>query len=338
MRYVIYGAGAVGGVIGAHLDAARRPVALVARGQHLAALRTDGLTLDTHRGIQRVAIPAVGSASEISWTADTVVLLCVKSHQTMAAVNDLAAHAPAATPVVAVQNGVANERTILRRFAATYSICVGLPATHLEPGTVVQDSSGLPGILDIGRYPAGVDELTTAVVADLRAAGFASEARTDIMAWKYRKLTLNLANGIEVLAGRDDAFVELYLRALVEGETVLAAAGIPIVDRATEEARRRGLVDGVYSRPGGSTWQSVTRGSDVEIDYLTGEIVLLGRLHGIPTPVNDLILTEVHRVVRDNLSPGSYDAGHLLARLDTGDDEPQASAARAAVTSDRSRQ
>ena len=90
---------------------------------------------------------------------DSVVLLCVKSHQTATALDDLAAHAPDATPVVSVQNGVANERAILRRFARTYAVCVMLPSGHLEPGVVAQKCHPTPGILDVGRIPRGVDEL-----------------------------------------------------------------------------------------------------------------------------------------------------------------------------------
>ena len=92
-------------------------VTLVARGAHLAAIRERGLRLDTRAAPRIVDVPAVASAAEVEWSDDTVVLLCVKSHQTAAALDDLAAHAPDATPVVSVQNGVANEQAILRRFA-----------------------------------------------------------------------------------------------------------------------------------------------------------------------------------------------------------------------------
>ncbi len=79
---VIYGAGAIGGVIGAHLHASRTPTTLVARGAHLAAMREHGLVLDTADGRQVHRIPVAANASEIEWTDDTVVLLCVKSQQT----------------------------------------------------------------------------------------------------------------------------------------------------------------------------------------------------------------------------------------------------------------
>ena len=111
MRYVVYGAGAVGGVIGGNLHRAGVPTTLVARGAHLEAIRRDGLLLATPDGDHRLDVTAVGGAAEVDWTDDTVVLLTVKSHQTAAALDDLVAHAPPHTPVVAAQNGVANERS-----------------------------------------------------------------------------------------------------------------------------------------------------------------------------------------------------------------------------------
>ena len=158
MQYVVYGAGAVGGVIGAHLHLSGTPTTLVARGEHLAAIRRHGLTLDTAEAVHQLEIPTAADAGDVDWSADSVVLLAVKSHQTAAAVADLAEHAPTGTIVVCAQNGVANEAVALRRFARTYAITVMLPATHLEPGVVVQKCHPTPGILDIGGVPRGVDD------------------------------------------------------------------------------------------------------------------------------------------------------------------------------------
>jgi len=316
MHYVIYGAGAIGGVVGGLLHRAGRDVSLIARGDHLRALQETGLVLDTPSGVETLPIPAVGSAAEVVWTDDTVVLLCVKGQQTAAALDDLTAEAPPETVIVSAQNGVANESAILRRFKRTYSTCVMLPATHLEPGVVVQRSVNAPGILDVGRVPSGADETAAAICADLRAAGFSSEPCEDIMAWKYRKLIRNLGNGVDAIAKPGPAADELERRAVAEGEAAIAAAGIPMRSDAEDDARRGDLIRGRADRRGGSsTRQSVTRGSGVEIDYLAGEIVLLGRLHGVPTPVNELIQRTVHDVVRRGLPAGSLDAADLLALL-----------------------
>ena len=102
------------------------------------------------------------------------MLLAVKSQQTQAAIDDLATAAPPGTPVVSLQNGVANERSLLRRVAHVHGVCVMMPASHLRPGEVILHSANRPGLLDVGRFPDGVDEVDEQVAADLVGAGFAS--------------------------------------------------------------------------------------------------------------------------------------------------------------------
>jgi 2-dehydropantoate 2-reductase len=67
-------------------------------------------------------------------------------------------------------------------------------------------------------------------------------------------------------------------------------------------------------RGGGSTWQSIERGlPSVETDYLNGEIVRLGRLHGVPTPVNAAIQAGMREITRRRRMPGTLDPADLLA-------------------------
>lgn len=318
MRYVVYGAGAVGGVVGAHLHLAGRPVTLVARGAHLAAIRDRGLTLDAGDGRHRIDAPVTDTAAEVAWTDDTVVLLAVKSHQAVAALADLRAHAPADVPVVCATNGVATETAALRLFARTYAVCVMLPATHLDPGVVVASCHPTPAILDIGRFPGGTDDLTAAVTTDLRAASIESEQRADIMAMKRRKLVMNLGNGVDASYAQGEAADRLAELAQAEGEHVLAAAGLAVVSAEEDRARRGSILRRRpdLERRGGSTWQSLTRGTgDSEIDYLAGEVVLQGRLHGVPTPVNDAVVAATRHLAATGGAPRSLDAGAVLARL-----------------------
>jgi 2-dehydropantoate 2-reductase len=296
--YVLYGAGAVGGVIGARLHLAGHDVTLVARGDHLARIRADGLRLDTADGVEVIRAAATDTAAEVDWSTDPVVILAVKSHQTEAALSDLAGSAPESTAVVCAQNGVANEPAALRLFANTYGITVMLPSQHLEPGLVVQACHPVPGILDIGRFPDGTDDLTDRVAADLRSAGFESEPRADIMAWKHRKLVTNAVG--DVSAVLPDEAAELKPKVRAEAEAALAAAGVPLVSQEADLARRgdvlkyRDDVDGPNS-----LGQSLARGTPgTEVDHRAGEIVLQGRLHGVPTPVNERVQREVNRLAR----------------------------------------
>jgi 2-dehydropantoate 2-reductase len=318
MHYVVYGAGAVGGVIGGRLALAGREVTLVARGEHLAAIRDRGLTLDAGDGRHRIEAPATDTAAEVGWTDATVVLLAVKSHQAGAALADLRAHAPADVPVVCATNGIATETATLRLFARTYAVCVMLPATHLEPGVVVAGCHPTPAILDVGRFPGGTDEVTAAVSADLRAAGIGSEERADIMAMKRRKLVMNLGNGVDASFASGDAADELAHLAQEEGERVLAAAGATIASVEEDRTRRGSILQRRpdVERSGGSTWQSLARGTgDSEIDYLAGEVVLQGRLLGIATPVNEAVVAATRALAYAGGPARSLDAAEVLASL-----------------------
>ncbi|WP_232667150.1 ketopantoate reductase family protein [Pseudonocardia sp. TRM90224] len=320
MRYVVVGAGAIGGTIGGRLHEAGREVVLVARGAHLDALRLHGLRLDEPGRSRTLRIPAVAHVTEIDWRPGDVVLLCTKSQHSVAVLDDLSEAAPD-TPVVCVQNGVANERFAANRFAEVQSICVMLPAEHLTPGRVVAYSAPCPGVLDIGRYPSGADELTMQIAGDLTAAGFSSEPTPSIMPWKYRKLLLNLGNAAEAACGPGDpGLPDLVRAAVAEGEQCLTTAGIDVVSQADDVERRGDLismhpVDG-EKRQGGSTWQSLQRATgSTEAEFLTGEIVAIGRRVGVPTPVNTLLLGTAVEMAADNERPGSRDAAQLLAAV-----------------------
>jgi 2-dehydropantoate 2-reductase len=318
VRVVVLGAGGIGGTIGARLHQAGYDVALVARGAHGDAIRARGLTWATPEGEATLAIPAYSHPSEISWRDDDVVVLAVKSQDTEDAARDLAGTA-GQVPVVSAQNGVANERTLSRWFESVHGMCVMLPATHLEPGVVVTYSTAATGILDVGRFPTGVDDVDETLAAALRAGRCESVARPDIMRWKYRKLVNNLGNAVQALvgAGVDSPEVRSVLARLEsEADAVFAAAGIDPVTEEEDRVRRadhlqRGPVSG-QPRGGGSTWQSLTRGSGIETDYLNGEVVLLGRLHGVPTPANARIQALMTAAAARRLGPGSMSPEELL--------------------------
>jgi 2-dehydropantoate 2-reductase len=326
MRYLVVGAGAIGGVIGGRLFEAGRDVTLVARGPHLNAIRKHGLRLDSPAGTDVLPVAVVGHPADIDWPTGTpvdeavVVLLAVKSHQTVAALSALAEVAPPSTPVLCVQNGVANEPTTLRRFANVYGVWVACPTSHLEPGVVRAWSAPVSGLLDVGRYPRGVDDLCEAVAADLRAASFGSRPVAEIRRWKYRKLLSNLGNAIEAVCGPGGEWGPLSERVRAEGEVALAAAGCEAATEEEDRVRRGDLIGlgqiGGETRPGGSSWQSAWRRTgDIETDYLNGEIVLLGRLHGVPTPANELLQRLAREVAARRLPPGSTPAATVWKQL-----------------------
>lgn len=320
MRFVVYGPGAIGGVLAARLALAGHDVELVARGAHRDAIRERGLRLESPDGVETVSLPVAGDPAEIEWRGDEIVLLTVKSQDTATALDALGRCTDAATPIACVQNGVANERLALRVFANVYAVCVMCPAEHLEPGVVVAQCSPLVGLLDLGRYPAGVDERAGTIAAAFESAGYQSVVREDAMRWKHAKLLMNLGNVVQAVCAPGSGRKALIERAREEGRAVLAAAGIPYTSEA-EDAERRGdllQLHEVRGRPrgGSSTWQSLARGTgSLETDYLNGEIVLLGRLHGVPTAANELLQGLGRRAVTEGLSPESLRADELLAQL-----------------------
>jgi 2-dehydropantoate 2-reductase len=321
-RFVIFGAGAVGGTIGGRLFEHGHDVVLVARGAHGEACRTTGLTLRTADGEVTLPVPTVLSPSELGRLdpARDVVVLAMKTQDTADALEALAAVAPATTPIVCAQNGVENERLALRRFADVHGMCVMLPASHLEPGVVEVSSTPISGILDVGRYPSGVDDTTEAVAAALSSSSCSSHAVVDVMRRKYAKLLMNLGNALDAACGPGARRSPLFARAREEALACFAAAGIDVASEDEDRARRGDLLQvrpiGGKPRGGGSTWQSLARRTGrTEVDHLNGEIVLLGRLHGISTPVNELCRQVANDLARSGAAPGSVDVADLEARV-----------------------
>jgi 2-dehydropantoate 2-reductase len=262
--------------------------------------------------------------------ADDVLVLAVKTQDSAAALDAWAWQpvpgggvAAEVLPVVCAQNGVASERLALRRFRRVYGMCVWLPASHLEPGTVHAEGAPKTGLLAIGCYPAGSDATAEQISRDLVASTFLAPVAADVMRWKYGKLLGNLGNAVEAVCGpgaADDS-AQLGELAAAEGAAVLEAAGIDYAS-ADEQAEARGSqvqvrpVNGAR-RGGGSSWQSLTRGTgSIEADYLNGEIVLLGRLHGQPTPVNEVLQELANQLARAGRAPGSIAADEVNALIE----------------------
>ncbi|MFE4450361.1 ketopantoate reductase family protein [Streptomyces sp. NPDC056796] len=329
MRYIIVGTGAVGGAVGGRLAEAGHEVVLVARGAQYAALRADGLRLTTPDGARTHRVPVANGPAALDLRPDDVLVLAVKTQDAVAALDDWSARPVAGggtagekLPLICAQNGVEGERLALRRFRRVYGCCVYLPATFVEPGRVVAAGDPLTGVLHLGRYPSGTDDTVRAVAADWEKAKLEAPVVPDVMRWKYAKLLSNLANAIEAATGvlnGPEAFA-LFARARAEGAAVLDAAGIEATGSAEQEAARGAMsfdpFDG-SERGGGSSWQSLTRGTGtIEADYLNGEIVLLGRLHGVPTPVNEVLRHTANTFARERRAPGSMTVAELTALVD----------------------
>lgn len=323
MKLLVIGAGAVGGLVAARLARAGHDVAVVARGAQLAAIRAGGVTVHAPGGADRVALRAFATPDEAARAGAldpaTVVLLAVKTQDAAGALRALATAAPTTTPVACLTNGLEAERLALRWFERVHGVCVNTPAAFLEPGVVEAWGTPHAGMFDVGRYPAGRDATSDALAAAFDGAGLSSRAFDDVMRWKRGKLIFNLTNALDALCGPAARTHPLATALRAEGLRCYAAAGLSTPSDDEARARRGDFQTGTIAgrtRTGGSTWQSLARGASlVECEYLNGEIALLGRLHGVATPLNDGVLREVTRAAAEGRAPGAVSIDVLAEQL-----------------------
>ena len=318
MRFVIYGPGGVGGTIAARLHQGGEGVVLIGRGEHARVLQRAGLRFVSAEGEQTLRIPTVLHPAEVDWQPDDVVLLTMKSQHTADALDQLSMSAPMDIAVVCAQNGVANERMAIRRFANVYGMLINLPAMHLSPGEVLSFGEGVSGILDSGRFPRGLDDRVVDLTATLANCGFLADPDPKIMRKKYAKLLLNLGNALEAATDGARDVQDLADLLQQEARACFDAAGI----ECGELGEAQGVGRKIYTfarlpgqeRFGGSTWQSINRHTgSIETDFLNGEIAQLGRLHGVPTPVNELCQSLVRQMLRNSLPVGHYSVDSVRA-------------------------
>jgi 2-dehydropantoate 2-reductase len=322
VRFIVFGAGAIGGVVGGRLLEHGGEVGFIARGEHGRAIAANGLLLVSPADSITLRTDLIAERpDDLEWRPDDVVLLAVKSQDTADALVALSRSAPPSVSVVCLQNGVNNERIALRLFDDVYGVTVMCPAGYIEPGTVVAYSSPIAALLDIGRYPTGQDDKAAAIAAAFSAAGMDSIVRSDIMRWKYTKLLMNLFNVVDALCGSEVRGGALAKMLREEAVAVLGAAGIDFAAEDEDRERRgerlrMGVVPG-YPRLGSSSRQSLARAvGSIETDYLNGEIVLLGRLHGVPAPVNEHLQELANRAAREKWPPGQLAEEDILKELE----------------------
>ncbi len=321
-RYIIFGAGAVGGLIGARLFRAGHDVTLIARGANRQALADKGLRLRTADSEDVVPVPVVGSISELTLAPEDVVILAMKTQDCADALDQLASVAPPGIAVVCALNGIESERMALRLFDNVYGIHDYVFSAMIRPGEVDCYNAPALGIFDIGRYPAGGDDRAETIAADLCKAGFDSVVQPDIMRWKRGKLIANTGNAVGAACEAPDKVPEILRGAREEAEACYRAAGLDYASPAESQARAAKLeirpVDG-ETFPGGSTAQSMARGNPTtEVDYLSGEIARLGRTYGVPTPVNAGLQRVVRALSQQRSPPGALSPDELRARIEQG--------------------
>jgi thiosulfate/3-mercaptopyruvate sulfurtransferase len=329
-RYIVIGAGGVGVSIAAELQRAGREVVIVARGAQLEFLRVRKLRYARPDGARSLDLAAVGDPSEVDLTPDDVLVLATKTQDAEAAVADWAwrrvrhpdgtwRQAGVTIPLLTTQNGLETERVALRRFASVLGGVLWIPATYVQAGEVISAGTPAVGVIWLGAYPGGSHPRLAGIADEVRAAGFEVQVVEDILRWKAAKLLGSVTFVLAALypAGERREQAAHLLR--TEAREILVAAGYGIADIAAEStadvSRFTAAPMAGRERGGNSTWQSFSRSSPLETDFLNGEIVLAARLLGKTAPANEAAAERARAAWRDGVAPGSLSEDDLLATL-----------------------
>ena len=332
MRFVMLGAGAIGGVVGGQLAKAGFDVLFVdPLREHVDAINRNGLSLRGVHGHHVLRVPAVTDVAAVSLRAYDVVICSVKSYHMDAAMQALRRATAEELPVFCAQNGIRNEEVAARYFQNVHGVMVLIGAKRLVPGEVVHTSAGPLGV---GRWPSGLSDAAREVTQAVAKTDIPAYATEEIAVHKWNKMAINLNNatfGLLGLSGQEaqaDPEVRAFMADVYEeGVQVLRAAGIrfdgPPGSSIEDRIRSlRGPVTGVTlpadeelrHRP--SLWQDLHHGGgQVEADAFNGEIVRLGRAHGVPTPYSALLLELITEMAGRRERPGRYTLQDLRARL-----------------------
>src|ERR1700738_4041582 len=194
MRFVVFGAGAIGSGMGGHLHRTGHDALLVGRSAHVESIRQHGLRLITADQTYTLPVPAVSRVEDVRFTDQDVVLLCVKSQDTDRALVDIRAAGgdPHTLPILCCQNSITNEPAAIRYFRRVYGVLIVVPGIFLEPGVVHNPSLGNAGFVEVGQFPRGADALSEDVARALSEASYAAYANPKVMAAKAGKMFSNL--------------------------------------------------------------------------------------------------------------------------------------------------
>ena len=316
MRFVVFGAGGVGGYFGARLARAGQDVTVVARGAHLDALRRQGLRVRSAvEGEYVVSVRAVDHVDGLP--PAEVVLLCVKSFDTESALEALRPLIAPETAVLSLQNGVDNEETIDTVLGPGHALGgVAYVFAGIEsPGVIAHTFAGriVFGEMD-GRLTPRAERLRQA----LAAAGIPAQLSPDIRRALWEKyLMISAQAGMTALTRcpigviRDTPETWWLYRMIVEELAALGrAAGVALPPDAVETVmdQARGLAPHLYS----SLHHDLTQGKRLELEALHGHAVRLGERLGVPTPSVFAVYAALKPVaVRGEPRPGGEPSGEM---------------------------
>jgi len=294
MRIAVIGAGGVGGAFGAALANAGADVTFLARGAHLAAMRTSGLRVLGPRGDVHLA-PAQATDEPASIGLVDFVLFCVKLWDVETAAAAIRPLVGPNTAIIPLQNGIdASGRLI--PILGTDAVMGGvamISATIAEPGVIRQTGTFMR--LVCGELDGRPSQRGAAFHSLCQRAGFDSVNSNTILTALWEKFVLLATNSSVVALTRlpfgklrnDPEVVALFERGVAEVAAVGRARGINLP--ADIETRALELIRNAPSELLPSMAVDLLRGNRLELPWLGGKVVALGRELGVPTPTHDVM-------------------------------------------------
>ena len=293
MKIAIVGSGGVGGYFGGRLAAAGADVTFLARGAHLDALRTRGLRITSPKG--DLHLPSVKTAGDTSDIGPVdIVFFAVKLYDTETALAALPPLIGPNTAVVPLQNGVDSVATLIdavgRQHTAGGTCYVS--AVIAEPGVIKHTAMDhlIFGELDRIRSPR-----LLALYEACRPAGFRSTLSDDITLDIWNKFVrLSVLSGMTAVTRsplgiiRDDAELWTMLsQAVREAMAVAHAKGIDVPESTVDDVAR--AYAALPPQTKSSMLEDLERGRRLELPWLSGAVVRIGREVGVPTPTHAFI-------------------------------------------------
>jgi len=290
----VVGAGGVGGYFGARLAAAGHDVAFVARGEHLRAIRREGLRVESIKGDLHIQPAHATDRPEEVGPVDAV-LCAVKAWQLPDALRAMPPLLGKGSVVLPLQNGV--EAVDEARNAVGRERVLGgaawIRAEIAAPGLIRH--SGIEPRIVLGEPDGGGSARARELAGVLAGAGVSAEATEDIAAVLWSKLVFISATSavgavvrVPVEAFRSRAETRaLLVSAMRETMAVAGARGVAVAPDLLD--RTLAFVDSLPAGTTSSMQRDVMAGRPSELDAQCGAVVRLGREAGVPTPVNDFL-------------------------------------------------
>jgi len=327
MQFLVYGAGAVGSVLGGMLSLRHHEVCLVGREPHVDAINRDGLRIKSTTAEYHAHPTACARMDGIANDIDCAIL-AVKFHHLAAALDAMALALKPDTPTLCIQNGVNAEEAASARFERVYGGVVRMTCSMVQPGHASFQTGGR---VLVGKFPRGTDALAKTLAAAITEAGFDGVAAKDIMADKWLKLAVNVQRAFHaVIDARDhdtNEFQTLKVGILEETGRVFKAGKIrarscdgrdPSIEEMIETLRKPRTprtAHGVKVR--NSVWQDLyLKRRAIEADFIHGPLIKMGEEHGVATPYNRAALEIVTRCHRDGLGPESLRLSEVMAAVE----------------------